>query len=151
MATDESGQPIADPLERLAAIVEETSAFPDTANSASNSRLTELVGTVPTTLLGLTVNAAMVIPLSAPTIASTTVSNVPGPMTPIYFAGAQLRRVTGLGPLIGGMNQFHVVAGYNGTIAIGATADRSELGDPARYADCMQNAFDEMLIAAESR
>jgi diacylglycerol O-acyltransferase len=76
------------------------------------------------------------------------VSNVPGPTEPIYFAGARLELVTGLGPLIGGMNLFHVVASYNGTISIGATADRSSLPDPGHYADCMQHSFDEMLDAA---
>lgn len=145
------GTSIADPLERLAAIVEETSAFRDNADPASNSRLMELVGVVPTTLLGLTVKAASAMPFSAPTVASTTVSNVPGPTEPIYFAGARLQHVTGLGPLIGGMNLFHVVASYNGTISIGATADRSALPDPAHYADCMQTAFDELLSAAKSR
>ncbi|MDT5017738.1 MAG: diacylglycerol O-acyltransferase / wax synthase, partial [Mycobacterium sp.] len=142
------GTSIADPLERLTAIVEETSAFRDNADSAGDARLMDLVGVVPTTLLGLTVKAASAMPFSAPTIASTTVSNVPGPTEPIYFAGARLQRVTGLGPLIGGMNLFHVVASYNGTVSIGATADRSALPDPGHYADCMQNAFDEMLSAA---
>ncbi|MCW2562903.1 MAG: acyltransferase [Mycobacterium sp.] len=145
------GTSIADPLERLAAIVEETSAFRENADSAGNSRLMDLVGVVPTTLLGLTVKAATAMPFSAPTIASTTVSNVPGPTEPIYFAGARLQRVTGLGPLIGGMNLFHVVVSYNGTISIGATADRSALPDPAHYAECMQTAFDELLSAANSQ
>ncbi len=84
------GTTIADPLERLAAIVEETSVFRDTSDSSSNARLMELVGTVPTTLLGLTVKAASAIPFSGPTIANTTVSNVPGPADPIFFAGARL-------------------------------------------------------------
>jgi WS/DGAT/MGAT family acyltransferase len=142
------GSSIADPLERLAAIVEETSAFRDNADSASDARLMDLVGVVPTTLLGMTVKAATAMPFSAPTVASTTVSNVPGPTEPIYFAGARLQRVTGLGPLIGGMNLFHVVASYNGTVSIGATADRSALPDPGHYADCMQASFQEMLSAA---
>jgi diacylglycerol O-acyltransferase / wax synthase len=145
------GTSIAEPLERLSAIVEETSTFRDNDDSAGNSRLMELVGMVPTTLLGLTVKAASVMPFSAPTVASTTVSNVPGPSEPLYFAGARLQRVTGLGPLIGGMNLFHVVASYNGTVSIGATADRSALPDPATYANSMQTAFDELLDAANGR
>jgi diacylglycerol O-acyltransferase len=92
---------------------------------------------------------ATAIPFSAPGIASTTVSNVSGPTVPIYFAGARLQVVTGLGPLIGGLNLFHVVATWNGTISIGATADRSALPDPAYYADRTQTAFDEMLTAAD--
>ena len=142
------GTTIADPLERLAAIVEETSVFRDTSDSSSSVRLMELVGTVPTTLLGLTVKAASAVPISGPTIANTTVSNVPGPADPLFFAGARLLRVTGLGPLIGGMNLFHIVASYNGTVSIGVTADRSALPDPGHYADCMQSAFQEMLSAA---
>ena len=142
------GTTIADPLERLATIVEETSVFRDTSDSSSSTRLMELVGTVPTTLLGLTVKAASAVPFSGPTIANTTVSNVPGPADPLFFAGARLLRVTGLGPLIGGMNLFHIVASYHGTISIGVTADRSALPDPGHYADCMQSAFQEMLSAA---
>ena len=84
------GTSIADPLERLAAIVDETSAFRDNADSAGNSRLMELVGVVPTTLLGLTIKAASAMPFSAPTIASTTVSNVPGPTEQMYYGGARL-------------------------------------------------------------
>jgi diacylglycerol O-acyltransferase / wax synthase len=144
------GTAIEDPLERLTAIVEQGSAYRDNADSEGTTRLMDLVGVVPTTLLGLTVKAASALPFSGPTVASTTVSNVPGPAQPIYFAGARLARVTGLGPLIGGMNLFHVVASYNGTISIGATADRTALPDPAHYADCMQTSFDELLSAARS-
>ena len=126
----------------------ETSAFRDASDTSSDSRLMELVGTVPTTLMGLTVKAAGAVPFSAPAIANTTVSNVPGPTDPIFFAGARLLRVSGLGPLIGGMNLFHIVASYNGTISIGVTADRSAPPDPGYYADCMQRSFDEMLSAA---
>ena len=142
------GTSIADPLERLETIVEETSTFRDNADNEGSSRLMDLVGVVPTTLLGLTVKAATALPFSAPTIATTTVSNVPGPTQPIYFAGARLHHVTGLGPLVGGLNLFHVVASYNGTVSIGATADRSALPDPGNYAECMQTAFDELLAAA---
>jgi diacylglycerol O-acyltransferase len=142
------GTTIADPLERLAAIVEETSAFRDTSDSSSSTRLMELVGTVPTALMGLAVKAASAVPFAGTTIANTTVSNVPGPTDPIFFAGARLLRVTGLGPLIGGMNLFHIVASYHGTVSIAVTADRSALPDPGHYADCMQSAFQEMLSAA---
>jgi hypothetical protein len=138
----------ADPHERLASIAAESAAFRDNSDSSSGTRLMELAGLVPTTLLGLTVKAATAMPFSGPTIANTTVSNVPGPTEPIYFAGARLVRVTGLGPLIGGMNLFHVIASYNGTVSMGVTADRGALPDPANYADCMQAAFDDLLATA---
>ena len=46
------------------------------------------------------------------------------------------------------MNLFHVVVSYNGSISIGATADRTALPDPSTYAQCMQTAFDELLSAS---
>jgi hypothetical protein len=136
-----------DPRERLATIVAESAAFREKSDTAGDARLMELVGLVPTALLGLTVKAASAMPFSGPSVANTTVSNVPGPADPIYFAGARLVRVTGLGPLIAGMNLFHVIASYNGTVSMGVTADRDALPDPAHYADCMQASFDELLAA----
>ena len=93
--------------------------------------------------------AASVLPFSGPTVANTTVTNVPGPTQPIYFRGARLLRAAGLGPLIGGLNLIHVVASYNGTLSIGATADRDALPDPSRYAECMEHAFQELLSIAD--
>src|SRR6202022_1717712 len=137
----------ADPLDRLAIIAEATAAFRATSDKSENTQLLDLVGTVPTALLGATVKAARVLPFSGPTIANTTVTNVRGPNEPMYFHGARLLRVTGLGPLIGGLNLFHVVASYNGTFSIGVTADRNALPDPATYAECMETAFQELLAA----
>jgi diacylglycerol O-acyltransferase / wax synthase len=137
-----------DPLERLAVIAEETAEFRVTSDKSENTQLLDLVGMVPTALLGATVKAASALPFSGPTIANTTVTNVRGPNEPMYFHGARLLRVTGLGPLIGGLNLFHVVASYNGTFSIGITADRNALPDPATYAECMDTAFQELLAAA---
>jgi hypothetical protein len=54
-----------------------------------------------------------------------------------------------LGPLVGGMNLIHVVASYNGTLSISATADRDAVPDPSRYAECMEQAFQELLSIAD--
>jgi diacylglycerol O-acyltransferase / wax synthase len=106
------------------------------------------VPAVPTLLLGMTAKVARVLPFSGPTLANTTVTNVPGPTEPLFFSGARLVRVAGLGPLTAGLNLIHVVASYNGTLSISATADRDALPDPATYAKCMETAFQELLSAA---
>ena len=142
------GTDIADPLERLAAIAAGTSASRTGGDKSTGSQLLELIGTVPTSLLGITAKAASVLPFSGPTVANTTVTNVPGPTEPIFFSGARLVRVAGLGPLVGGLNLIHVVASYNGTLSISATADRDALPDPARYAECMEFAFQALLAGA---
>jgi hypothetical protein len=56
----------ADPLDRLAEIAEATAAFRATSDKSENTQLLELVGTLPTALLGATVKAASVLPFSAP-------------------------------------------------------------------------------------
>jgi diacylglycerol O-acyltransferase / wax synthase len=145
------GTDIADPIERLATIAESTGRSRAESDQTTTTQMLELIGTVPTSLLGVTAKAASALPLSAPTVANTAVTNVPGPTQPIFFSGAQLVRAAGLGPLIGGMNLIHVVASYNGTLSISATADRDSLPDPARYAECMQESFDELLAGADSR
>ena len=142
------GTDITDPLVRLATIAESTADSRSESNQSTRTQLIELIGTVPTSLLGVAAKAASVLPFSGPNVANTTVTNVPGPNVPIYFRGARLMRAAGLGPLIGGMNLIHVVASYNGTLSISATADRSALPDPGNYADCMEQAFKELLAIA---
>jgi hypothetical protein len=55
-----------------------------------------------------------------------------GPTEPIFFSGARLVCAAALGPLIGRLNLIHVVAPYNGTLSISATADRHALPDRPR-------------------
>ena len=84
---------------------------------------------------------ASVLPFSAPMIANTTVTNVRGPTEPMYFHGARLVRVTGMGPLIGDLNLFHVAASYNGMFSIGATVDRKAASaTPANICCCPAKA-----------
>ena len=141
------GTDIADPLERLYSIAASTAGSRAESDQSVRTQLVDLIGTVPTSLLGMTAKAASVLPFSSPTVANTTVTNVPGPPEPIFFSGARLVRVAGLGPLVAGLNLIHVVASYNGTLSISATADRDTLPDPARYAECMENAFQQLLAS----
>jgi diacylglycerol O-acyltransferase / wax synthase len=141
------GTDIADPIKRLTAIAEAT-AGSRSGSESTTTQLLELIGTVPTSLLGMTAKAASALPFSGPTIANTTVTNVPGPTEALFFSGARLVRAAGLGPLVGGLNLIHVVASYNATLSISATADRDALPDPARYAECMGEAFRELLAGA---
>ncbi len=142
------GTDIADPIERLRTIAASTAGSRSGSDRSTRTQLLDLIGTVPTALLSVTAKAANVIPVSGPTIANTTVTNVPGPSDPIFFSGARLVRAAGLGPLVGGLNLIHVVASYNGTLSISATADRDALPDPARYGECMGKAFEDLLASA---
>jgi WS/DGAT/MGAT family acyltransferase len=142
------GTNIADPLDRLAAIAEATAASRSGSDRSTTTQLLELMGTIPTSMLGMTAKAASVLPFSGPTVANTTVTNVPGPTEPLFFRGARLVRAAGLGPLVAGLNLIHVVASYNETVSISATADRDALPDPATYVECMERAFQALLAGA---
>ncbi len=142
------GTDVADPLDRLEAIAASTAGSRSESGHSTRTQLIDLIGTVPTSLLGVAAKAASVLPFAGPIVANTTVTNVPGPAEPLFFSGARLLRAAGLGPLIGGMNLIHVVASYNGILSISATADRDALPDPATYAECMQHAFQELLSIA---
>ncbi|MGO9929592.1 MAG: WS/DGAT domain-containing protein [Mycobacterium sp.] len=88
------------------------------------------------------------LPFFGPTVANTTVTNVPGPPQPIFFSGVRLLRAAGLGPLIGAVNLIHVVASYHATLSISATADRDALPGPATYAQCMEKASQQLVAGA---
>ena len=100
------GTDIADPLERLTSIAASTAGSRSESDQSIRTQLVDLVGTVPTSLLGMTAKAASVLPFSGPTVANTTVTNVPGPTEPIFFSGARLVRAAGLGPLIGRLEPY---------------------------------------------
>jgi diacylglycerol O-acyltransferase / wax synthase len=141
----------ADPVDRLAIIAEATAAFCAASDKSSNTQLLDLldlVGTLPTALLGATMKAASVLSFSGPTIANTTVTNVRGPNEPMYFHGARLLRVTWFGaadrrpapiPRRGELQRNVLDRRYR----------RSQCAaGPVTYAECMETAFQELLAAA---
>jgi hypothetical protein len=80
-------------------------------------------------------------------IFNTTVTNMPGPRHPLYMAGAQLVAMYGAGMIVEGMGLIHPVMSYCGDITVSFTSDREMLPDPAVYADCLRQSFDDLLGA----
>ncbi len=83
--------------------------------------------------------------------AHTLVSNVPGPLTPMYFCGAQMVDTTGLGPVLDGMGLNNGIGSYGNRVTFCFTADRAALPDPEVYEQCLSDAVDELLAAARAR
>ena len=83
---------------------------------------------------------------------NTIVTNVPGPPVQLYMCGAALVGSISLGPLLPNVGLFHVVYSTvqdkQGSITLSFTACRDMLPDPAFYADCLQESFEELLAAA---
>ncbi len=78
------------------------------------------------------------------------VTNVPGSPVPLYFCGAQVLNVLGLGPLQDAMGLVHIVGSYNGQIGIHVTADPRMLPDIDVYLGHLRDCYQSLLEAAEA-
>jgi len=147
LATDE-----ADPFERLRRIVASTSHVKESGAYPVRSlmQMTEealggLMGSVQRT-------AVRALSRTGRTLAvHTLVSNVPGPITPMYFCGAKMVDLTGLGPVLDGMALNNGIGSYGDRVIFCFTADRDALPDPEFYEDCIGGAVDELVAAAKGR
>jgi diacylglycerol O-acyltransferase / wax synthase len=147
LATDES-----DPFERLRRIVASTShvkesgAYPVRSLMVmTEEALGGLMGTVQRT-------AVRALSRTGRTLAvHTLVSNVPGPINPMYFCGAKMVDLTGLGPVLDGMALNNGIGSYGDRVIFCFTADRDALPDPEFYEDCIAREVDELLTASPTR
>lgn len=147
---------IDDPLKRLHAIV---------AGTRRAKEYTEIVGAdtltvVPLNLPAFVANGVMqpLMNLAARMDAvsfNTMVSNVAGIQQPLYFCGAKMIALYGMGPVVDQSGLFHSVFSYDGKVTVTFTACREMLPDPVFYAECIRASFDELkaatLDAAASR
>jgi hypothetical protein len=144
------GTDIDDPLKRLEAVRESTHQQKAFASALGAHTLSEYSQFLPGGLAALASRTAGRFEMAnrGNPVVNTTVTNVPGPQVPLYFAGARLVNLVGLGPLGDGMGLIHPITSYCGRLTVAFTADREMLPDPAFYAECIQGSFDELVRAA---
>ncbi len=141
---------VADPLERLARVYEETRSSKEMAQAIGAETLTDVTQFVPGSLAGLAARLYTRLGLAnrISPLLNTVITNVPGPQIPLYFCGARMVSTFGLGPVMDGMGLIHPVFSYAGRISISVTACRSQLPDPGFYAECLEASFAELRAAA---
>src|SRR4029077_19781625 len=83
--------------------------------------------------------------------ANCVVTNVPGPREPLFFAGAKLVTMFGMGPIGDGLGLMHPVTSYVNELVIAVTSSREMLPDPAFYTQCLQDSYDELAEATAAR
>ena len=140
LATD-----VADPLERLAAVHRSTTASKELTEAIGARTLAELSELAPGLLVGIGSWAAARMNGRMPF--NTTITNVPGSPVPLYFCGARMERMYGLGPILNGSGLFHVVGSYERSIIISFTACRELIPDPAFYMSCIVDALGALRVA----
>jgi len=57
----------------------------------------------------------------------------------------------GIGPAVDGMGLFHALGSYCGSFNISVSACREMIPDPAFYAQCLTDSFNETLSAAKAK
>jgi WS/DGAT/MGAT family acyltransferase len=144
---------IADPAKRLLAIHDESTSAKAYAEALGPRFSVDLADVMPGNVLSLAIRTAAATGLAeAGVMFNTIVTNVPGPPVQLYMCGAALIDAISLGPLLPNVGLFHIVysavQNKKGTINLSFTADRDMLPDPAFYAQCLQESFEELKAAA---
>ena len=143
---------IADPAERLAAVHGEALSAKAYAQALGPRIVLDLTDVMPGNVLSVALRAASATGLTeANVVQNTVVTNVPGAPFQLYLCGAELIDSFSLGPLLPNVGLFHVVysavQNKKGTVTLSFTACRDMLPDPAFYAQCLQDSFDELRDA----
>jgi len=139
---------VKDPVRRLHAIVE---------SSRKAKAFTEVLGADTLTVVPMNMPAFIAKSVMQPLMNlavrfdavsfNTMVSNVAGIQQSLYFCGAKMVSMYGMGPVVDQAGLFHAVFSYDGKITFTFTACREMLPDPEFYAQCLQDSFDELLVA----
>ena len=143
------GTDIADPRARLEAVRTSTHSQKEFMNAVGARALVDFAELVPGGLVGLGARTSARLSLAnrLRPIFNATVTNMPGPQHPLYMAGAKCVAQYGVGMIVDGMGLIHPVVSYCGEITISFTSDREMMPDPAFYAQCLQQSFDDLAAA----
>ena len=78
-----------------------------------------------------------------------TISNVRGPDVPLYLAGAQMVLFLPVSIPMDNLGLNTTGFSYNGTLWVCATVCRQMMPDPAVFAQCFRESFEELLLASK--
>ena len=137
----------ADPLQRLAAIRESSSAAKALMASMKSVMPTDFPSLgAPWLISGI---AALYgrsrLANRIPPVANVAISNVPGPKFPLYLAGAKMLTYYPVSIASHGIALNITVQSYNGSLDYGLTACRRALPDVPELAELMRGAHQELL------
>ena len=144
---------IADPLQRLLAVNQESIQAKKLAYTMGPTLAADAAEFLPSTVSGLIARtyASSGLADRVSPIVNTVISNIPGVNVPLYSMGSRMVATFGLGPLTHGLGLFQAVLSYNNTITITVVADRDMLPDPSFYCRCLEESFEELKAATINR
>ena len=140
---------IADPLERLHAVVRSTRSGKERLARMGSSSMEDVADALgPWVTQGIftvmehsgRIQALTGLRTSGPNLAF---SNMAGAATPLYLCGARFVWGMGLGPLMPNMGLFVTATSGMGVFTFGVNACRGMMPDPEHFAYCLRHAYDE--------
>jgi len=134
---------IADPLKRMAAIRDGAEKSKALVSAVGKDLTQNLYDLLPALVSELFTTKVML-----PTM-NIVVSNVRGPDLPIYLAGAQMVAFAPISIALDGVGLNVTGFSYHGQMWVCAVSCREMMPDPGFFADCMRQAFTELVEAAE--
>ena len=140
---------LADPIERLVAVRESTHNSKEFTQAVGARTLTDYSQFIPGGLAALAARNSSRFGAAQrgnPAV-NAVVTNVPGPREPLYFAGARLVTLLGMGPVSDGMGLIHPITSYCNELIIGATSCREMMPDPGFYGQCIEDAWVDLMKA----
>ncbi|MGZ4453558.1 MAG: WS/DGAT/MGAT family O-acyltransferase [Nocardioides sp.] len=132
----------ASPVVRLHQVSYSFESHKQTGRAIPAAHLTGITGFAPTTFHAV---GARVAAEADPSGFQISVTNVPGPQTPRYAAGATLLASYPVNPLLPGQAIAIGVTSYAGRVYFGITADRDLVPDADVFGQCLLEALDELL------
>jgi diacylglycerol O-acyltransferase len=135
----------ASPLVRLHQVSYSFQAHAETGRGIAANRLAGIAGFAPTTFHAI---GSRVAADELRRGYHLSVTNVPGPQSPLYAAGARMVATYPVPPLHEGHPLAIGVTSYDGKVFYGITADRDALPDADLLGTCISEALDELLATA---
>lgn len=140
---------LADPIERLVAVRESTHNSKEFTQAVGARTLTDYSQFIPGGLAALAARNSSRFGAAQrgnPAV-NAVVTNVPGPREPLYFDGARLVTLVGMGPVGDGMGLIHPITSYCNELIIAATSCREMMPDPGFYGQCIEDAWVDLMKA----
>lgn len=132
----------ASPVVRLHQVSYSFQAHKDTGRAVSADRLASIAGFAPTTFHAI---GSRVASAELRRGFQLSVTNVPGPQSPLYAAGARMVASYPVHPLLPGQALAIGVTSYDGGVYYGLTADRDLVPDADVLGQCISEALGELL------
>ncbi len=134
----------ANPVMRLHQVSYALKAHGETGRAVSAAKLADLAGFAPTTFHAL---GARLAGGNSPRSYSLLITNVPGPQSPLYAAGARMQASYPVLPLVPGHALAVGVTSYDAKVFYGIIADRDAVPDLDVLGQCLVESLDELVEA----